>query len=477
MVIRPPTLSEADFQRFSDLLRARSGMEFSGQRRADLERALERAFTEFGVSTADLLYDRLTGGLGGRGEAAATLETFIASLTVPETYFFRNQPQFEALEQRILPELIERRRDLRRLRIWSVGCASGEEPYSLAMLLRRVLPDLAAWDVTILATDLNRSLLEKAQRGLYTAWSFRDAPPDIQAQYFTQRGSQFELSPQVRGQVTFAYLNLADDSYPSALTDTLEMDLILFRNVLIYFGAEMARRVIDRLYDALADGGWLLVGHAEPSISLFNRFTTHSFPSAIVYQKQIGAPEAGDAPVVAPPRPAVPRRRGSDARKPAVFAGSHTPRPAARSAEPVRRAASAPATGEDDLLSQYQAAKRLADQSQLEPAHRSILALLQRAPLFAPAYYLQGLILQELGDAEGALAALRRCVYVDAGFVMGHLALANLYTFAGQAERAQRYRENIARLLAGAPAGEPIPEGDGMTVGDLRRTVGAAPGA
>jgi chemotaxis protein methyltransferase CheR len=481
MVTVAPTLSEADFQRFSDLLRARSGMEFSGQRRADLERALEQAFNEFGVPTPELLYDRLTGGLA----APVALEAFIASLTVPETYFFRNQPQFEALEQRILPELIERRRDLRRLRIWSVGCASGEEPYSLAMLLRRVLPDLAAWDVKILATDLNRGLLEKAERGLYTAWSFRDTPPDIQAQYFTRRGGQFELSPQVRGQVTFAFLNLADDSYPSALTDTLDMDLILFRNVLIYFGEEMARRVIDRLYDALADGGWLLVGHAEPSISLFNRFITHSFPSAIVYQKQVGAPAACDTPVEARPRPAVTRRGSSHARGPGTSSGSHTPRPAARPYEPVRRAASVPApkvavppaTGGGDLLSQYQAAKWLADQSQLEPAHHSILALVQEAPLFAPAYYLQGLILQELGDAEGALAALRRCVYVDAGFVMGHLALANLYTFAGQADRAQRYRENITRLLAGAPAGDPIPEGDGMTVGDLRRTVGAAQGA
>lgn len=479
MVTGPPTLSEADFQCFSDLLRARSGMEFSGQRRADLERALDRAFNEFGVSTPELLYDRLTGGPAAPG----ALEAFIASLTVPETYFFRNQPQFEALEQRILPELIERRRDLRRLRIWSVGCASGEEPYSLAMLLRRVLPDLAAWDVKILATDLNRGLLEKAQRGLYTAWSFRDTPPDIQTQYFTPRGSQFELSPQVRGQVTFAYLNLADDSYPSALTDTLEMDLILFRNVLIYFGEEMARRVIDRLYDALAAGGWLLVGHAEPSIALFSRFTTHSFPNAIVYQKQVAAAAVPDAPADAWPLVTAPRRAGSHARGPG--AAPHAPRPAARSHEHVRRVASVPAppaaappaTGEGDLLSQYQAARQLADQSQLGPAQRSILALVQKAPLFAPAYYLQGLILQELGDAEGALAALRRCVYVDAGFVMGHLALANLYTFAGQAGRAQRHRENIARLLAGAPAGDPVPEGDGMTVGDLLRTVGGAQGA
>jgi chemotaxis protein methyltransferase CheR len=464
-------------------------MEFSGPRRADLERVIERTLSELRLSTPDLLYERLTDGPG----AQAALEAFIASLTVPETYFFRNRPQFEALEQRILPELIARRRDLRRLRIWSVGCASGEEPYSLAMLLHCLLPPseaVADWDVTILATDLNRSLLEKAQRGLYTAWSFRDTPPDVQEQFFTRRGGQFELAPQVRSQVTFAYLNLADDTYPSALTNTLDMDLILFRNVLIYFGDEMARRVIDRLYDALADGGWLLVGHAEPSISLFSRFTTHSFPNTIVYQKQVSYQKSVETSEVftdfgslAPPLAHTARRASSHKREPA--ATPRAPRIPERlhrhvrhgTSSPTAQDAESPATAEGDLMSQYQAAKRLADQSQLEPAQRSVMALVQKAPLFAPAYYLQGLILQELGDAEGALAALRRCVYVDAGFVMGHLALANLYTFAGQAERARRHRENIARLLAGAPAGDPIPEGDGMTVGDLLRTVGAAQGA
>ncbi|MDQ1301851.1 MAG: chemotaxis protein methyltransferase CheR, partial [Chloroflexota bacterium] len=314
-------LTEADFQRFSDLLRTRSGMEFSGQRRADLERAIERALSDLQLSAPELLYERLTAGAG----APAALEAFIASLTVPETYFFRNQPQFAALEQRILPELIERRRDVRRLRIWSVGCASGEEPYSLAMLLRRMLPDPTAWDVLILATDLNRSLLEKAQRGVYTAWSFRETPPEVQAQYFTRHGTQFELAPQVRGQVTFAYLNLADDTYPSRLTNTLDMDLILFRNVLIYFGEAMARRVIDRLHGALAAGGWLLVGHAEPSMSLFNQFTTHSFPNAIVYQKRV-APPAPAAPFAAPveARPLAPVSRRASSHMHAAGAAPHT---------------------------------------------------------------------------------------------------------------------------------------------------------
>lgn len=467
-----PELSDTLLERFCDLVRDRSGLEFSGPRRGDLVWTIERTLAEQRLAAPEALYERLTAG----PEAQAVLEAFVASLTVPETYFFRNRPQFEALEQHILPELIARRRDSRRLRIWSAGCATGEEPYSLAILLRRVLPDLAAWDVMILATDINRNLLAKAQRGLYTAWSFRDAPPELQAQYFTPRGAQFELAPEVRRQVTFAYLNLAEDAYPSALTDTCNMDLILFRNVLIYFGEAMTRRVIDRLYESLADGGWLLVGHAEPSMTLFGRFVLRAFPGAVAYQKAAPAPAALARSV--PPAAATRRREPRGARS-ASQAAPSTPRLAGRAAGHAHRpqTAPAPAASADDLLARYRAIKRLADQAQLESAQLSVEALVKQAPLFAPAYYLQGLILQEMGDAEGALAALRRCVYVDADFVMGHLALANLYAFSGQVERAQRHRAQIVRLLAGAPSGDPIPEGDGLTVGELLKTVNAPAGA
>lgn len=465
-----PALAEADFLRFADLVRERSGMELNGPRRSDLLRAIGRALEETGLSSPHTLYERLIAD-------RSFLESFLASLTIPETYFFRNRPQFEALEQHILPDLIARRREQRRLRIWSAGCASGEEPYSVAILLRRLLPDLASWDVLILATDLNRSLLEKAQAGVYSAWSFRETPPEIQERYFTPRGARFELVPQVRQQVTFAYLNLAEETYPSPLTNTHEMDLILFRNVLIYFNAEMARRVVDRLYRALADGGWLLVGHAEPSITLFNRFTEHHFAGAIAYQKG-SAPSVSAAVVL--PTAATTAASSGNGQKPAASAVRPVEasgasgrlhvrrRPAATSAS-TRPSLSPPP--EDDLVAQYRAARSLANQSQLTAALRSVEALIRKAPLFAPAYYLQGLILQELGDLEGALDALRRCVYVDAGFVMAHWALANLYARAGQLERSRRHREQIARLLSAAAPGEPVPEGDGLTVGELLRAV------
>ena len=474
MTVVANTLTDTEFRRFCDLVRVKSGLEFVGSRRPDLERAIAQTLIERRLASSDDLYNLLTADPASR----AALDEFIASLTVPETYFFRNQPQFEALEQHIFPALISRCRDVKRLKIWSVGCASGEEPYSLAILLRRLLPDLASWDITILATDINHKSLQKAERGVYSAWSFRDMPVDLLENYFTPVGSFFELAAAVRGQVTFAYLNLAEDSYPSPLTRTQDLDLILFRNVLIYFGETIAQQVIGRLHGALAEHGWLLVGHAEPSLTLFSQFTAHNFPGAIAYQKRSTDAAATAWPVPSDgsflaygtgtatamsgkrPRPTAPRRPPAG-------------QPARRATPPLIAASPRVELAEADLVTQYRAARDLADQSQLAAALLSIEALLQSAPLFAPGQYLHGLILQELGELEGALTALRRAVYVDPDFVMGHVALANLYDALGQAERGHKHRRNALRLLAGRPIGDPVPEGDGLTVGELLRAVGA----
>ncbi len=222
-------LDDAEFSRFSGLVRAKSGLEIPEVRRPDLEKAVVQSMAELSLSKPDELFTYLMTGPDG----APVLENLIARITVGETHFFRNHPQFEALEKQVLPELIEKRRPLKRLRIWSAGCASGEEPYSLAILLKRLIPDLADWNILILATDINRTALEKAQKGDFGPWSFREVPPEVKANYFKFDGSRYKISNTVRSMVTFAYLNLVEDNYPSMLTNTQLMDLVLCRNVLI----------------------------------------------------------------------------------------------------------------------------------------------------------------------------------------------------------------------------------------------------
>jgi chemotaxis protein methyltransferase CheR len=292
-----------DLRRFQGLLAEVSGLELPAARRADLQRAVSRALAATGQDGPDALYRHLREPAGRQA-----LDAFVSDLTIGETHFFRNRPQFEALERHILPELIERRRATRRLRVWSAACSTGEEPYSLAILLERLLPDRASWDVRILATDINRAALERARRGRYSAWSFRDVPGDVTDGFFVRHGNSMEVAGRIREAVSFSYLNLAGDHWPSAATATLELDLVLCRNVLIYFGDDLTRQIAGRLHGALSAGGWLLVAPAELSQTVFGNFTVVNLNGAVVYRKPL-APVPGrvavpvPAPALTPGRP------------------------------------------------------------------------------------------------------------------------------------------------------------------------------
>ena len=195
------------------------------------------------------------------------IETLARQLTVGETYFFRDKKSFELIEGKILPDLIQKRREADRyLWIWSAGCATGEEPYSIAMLLSRLIPDIEDWNITVLATDINASFLQKAAKGIYGEWSFRDVPSGVKEVFFKKAGKDlFELLPEVRTAVTFTYLNLSEDAYPSLTNNTNGMDVILCRNVLMYFTEKSQREVVGKLYRCLVKGGWLMVSPAEIS--------------------------------------------------------------------------------------------------------------------------------------------------------------------------------------------------------------------
>lgn len=507
------TLSDPDYARFRDLVRSKSGLDFSEPRRPDLERGVQTALDETNSPDAQSLYRLLSDDSSERW-----LNRLIARLTIGETYFFRNRPQFEALEQHILPDIIRRRSGSRRLRIWSAGCASGEEPYSLAILLRRLLPDIADWNISILATDINPNALDKAQRGDYGAWSFREIAADIQGAYFSPHGRELRLAPAIRDMVTFAYLNLAEDIYPSLVTNTSGIDLIVCRNVTIYFHEETTRQVARRFYESLSDDGWLVVGPAEPSQTTYHQFVARNFPGAVVYQKsrsERGAlTERSAAPAHQFERPAsgvqapTSWQDVSYTRLPntnTMLAGANIwpsasePHPAAFDA---RTAAQAHHSDVDRLHSQvtaltqagpleqtlqliedraandsldaetpYLVAKIAANQQHLALAERSIELALRRAPLMAPAHYLHALILQQRQQDNQALAALRRCVYADPHFVLGHVGLAGLYTRQGQPQRARKAMETIAQLLAGRAGDELIAGGEGLTVGRVLELV------
>lgn len=290
-------LSDAEYLRFQEFILKHSGLHFPENRRKELEKGVMEALENapVGITNAQSYFAYLN--RSDNQAAQDELDRFINLFTIGETHFFRNTAQFEALASHILPALIAEKRKaaalvshnadpMPQLRIWSAGCATGEEPYSIAMLLRDLIPDIKQWRIFILGTDINADSLMRARAGIYRDWSFREAEAKKKRQiYFERDGANYRLKDVVRRQVTFAQHNLIEDDYPSASDGTVCMDLILCRNVTIYFPHEVTEQLIKKFHATLVDGGWLLVGHAEPSLTAYKDFTAYAYPKAILYQK------------------------------------------------------------------------------------------------------------------------------------------------------------------------------------------------
>ncbi|MGH7504735.1 MAG: CheR family methyltransferase, partial [Longimicrobiales bacterium] len=271
-----------------------SGLIFPPARHAEVEQALRRALP------SERNPDRLRELLAKDDEAR---EALIAELTVGETYFFRDPEQFALLRQ-LIPQLTVENEG-RPVRIWCAGCASGEEPYSIAILCDQLR---LSRRVEILATDLSRTRLARAQHGTYRPWSFRGVATDVIHRYFNRQGTHLQLRAEMRERVEFRYLNLAEDRFPSLTAGVWGIDLILCRNVLMYFDRATVARVAKRLVDTLAENGWLLLGASDPAIGELTDTAVTLTTAGLAYRRR-GARAAvlplrePSAPGVAPAPP------------------------------------------------------------------------------------------------------------------------------------------------------------------------------
>jgi chemotaxis protein methyltransferase CheR len=209
-------------------------------------------------------------------------------LTNNESYFFRDREQLNLLKNQIFPQLIQQKRqqeDL-TLRVWSAGCSTGQEPYSLAIILRELLLDLDAWDLTIFGTDIDLAALNQARAGIYSDWSFRSTEPRIKRQYFQPVARNYQIEPLIRQMVTFQKLNLLTDSFPQLFSYLRDIDLIVCRNVFIYFGSSTIGEILAKFYNTLRPAGYLLVGHSELTGQNLSRFQAQIFPQSLIYQRR-----------------------------------------------------------------------------------------------------------------------------------------------------------------------------------------------
>jgi chemotaxis protein methyltransferase CheR len=505
-------LADPLWERLSHFIAENIGLHFPPERMTDLQRGLGAAAEEFGFAEHARCAEWVLSGALTRPQ----LHALASHLTVGETYFFRERKTLEALSNVILPDLIERRRGReQRLRLWSAACCTGEEAYSLAILLRRLLPDWKDWNVTILATDINERFLQKAAAGIYGEWSFRDCAPLFKERYFTRTpDGRYEVAAQVRDWVTFAQVNLAEDSFPSLSTDTNAMDVILCRNLLLYFTPAHARKLVEKLYNALVDRGWLAVSPSECSQTLFSRFAAANFPGAVLYRKdglmERSAHQAPSLPepVTASGMPMAPE----PATVVTEVALQPEPAPAGlleqspgsagvpRSVTAAECALSQGRYGEavDALLPAFADAAIDIATGRLPAEHESrALSVLARAyanqgnlaeallwtarwidsnKVEPAAHYLHAMILQERGERRHARRALQSAVFLQPDFALAHFALGNLAHADGRAAEANRHFANALRSLRDRSPDAPLPDSDGMTVGRLVQTINALAG-
>lgn len=426
------------YNRLKDDLIASTGLAFYEDRDKLLTAVIEARLSVRGLRNCSSYSELLADGEGGNAE----MDVLIDQLTVGETSFFRDAEQFAAIRDVILPDILERNRSSRRLRIWSAGCSSGAEPYSLAILLERELGDrIAGWQIEIDATDLNRHCLAQAAEGRFRAWALRTTSANVKKECFSMEGVNWTIHPQFKRWISFHYMNLVGGEFSTPLNAGAHFDLILCRNVMIYFAPEVIRRVIGQLHQSLEDQGWLVVGLSEHNVENFKAFRRVDSNGARFYQKVPDPPPRVQAAVVVELTAVIPEPQPLAAalRPPA---GNHT--------------------------ADMEGLRQLADRGDWQAAAEYGQRLLARDKLNPAVHFYQALIFEKLGIVDQSERSLRQAIYLDRNFALAHYHLGLALKRDRQVPGAARSFGNVLKVLAGIPDHEMVTAGPGITVTDLK---------
>ena len=464
-------LSDSEFAAVARLLHDAAGLSFDDSRRDSLGFSIGERMRA--TRTPDVAaYITKVSSVTGAEERQALLD----EVTIPETHFFRNPPQIRALRKYVMPELIRQAADRKRLRIWSAGCSTGEEAYTVAILIRELLPATTDWDIKVLATDISTRGLAAGREARYGERSFVMTEPNDLGRWFIAdpEGGSWTVRDEVRSIVDFQHRNLVTEE---AAFEAGEADLILCRNVTIYFDRDTTRNLMKRFHDRLRDGGYLFLGHAETLWQISDDFTLVSLGDAFVYRRldevEQKVEEAERRRIVperrtsAEPRPREPERRKTDSERRRVDTKASAEVPKlprlVTPALPLPRVV----TPDAELPDPLDAVRAALEEGRYAEAADIAGEVASSTPLRADAHYLWGVALTNLGRDADALVVLRKTVYLDPDHGFAHFMLGGALDRVGEGVAAARSYRAAARTLGGRSGDLTAPELGGRDVSEL----------
>ncbi|MDT8443273.1 MAG: CheR family methyltransferase [Desulfuromonadales bacterium] len=484
------SFAEADLAGFKSFLLEHSGLHFSQHNHRILERGLMRRVQALRMESLSAYFAFLTATPDNYDE----INKLLGLLTVGETSFFRYRSHREAVLNYVIPKLMEQNKSHGKLRFWSAGCSTGEEPYSLAIMLLENFPELVDWDIQILATDINKRALRQAREGLYGERSMRMMETVLRERYFEKVNNHFLLTEHAKRMVRFDYLNLRTDPFPAVNNATCDIDMLLCRNVLIYFELETIRRIIEKFSQVLRPQGFLFMGHSETMQNVSDQFQRHHQNNAFFYQlkertsiasgvtESIPARNVSRAESVAQVPAKIRSQSTLTTVVPSTTALAESQKVVVRCPEQLYRDALFAFDHEkftesaklfEQILEQQPTNPKalvgkgllLANQGKNDEARICCARAIKANDLLPEAYLLRGLILDMEGLLERALVEYQKVLWLDPAFVMAHYLSAKVHGRLADTEKKLRSLRNTIRILEQAADQSQIPFSGGLSRG------------
>jgi chemotaxis protein methyltransferase CheR len=458
--------------RLLTLLSDRMGLELIGTRRESALAAIRSAMAESDIVSLDEYYARIT-------SEEKDLDRLIDAVSIGETYFFREPAQFEFLREQIISDARRARGFDTPINIWSAGCASGEEAYSIAILLEETGVSTSS---RILGTDISKAAISQARLANYRAWSLRTADSTFLDRYFALDGLHYKLCDRIRKRATFEHHNLSAPGLPPSVLGG-DMDVIFLRNVLIYFGREMSKSLVARLSSALRPGGWLITASCDPPVQGVPELEAISSDGCVFYRRRSTAtgfvPSPRTSPLDEEPKRIVP------AKAPAKTSATSAKADSAQETETFDRQAAHLALRTGDYVEVLRLTDRCRNESEASAlaaratanlagslaAYRECERACRNHPLSADLHYLRGVFLFDLGRCTDAADAFRRVVYLDPSSALAHFSLGTLLEKLGDTSRALRAFQNAQALCSQMDPDQVVPLTDDETAANLATAV------